>query len=61
MDEFFKTPMGRRFYEATMPAMVRAIERHTKATNRLAAAIEKQNGDVSKSVEPESKDEALDD
>lgn len=52
--EFFQTSMGHRFYEATMPALVRAIEKNTKAMLRLAAAIEKQNGtEVPAEPEPE--------
>ena len=34
--EFFQTMMGKRYYESTLPA-------HTKAMNRLASAIEEQN------------------
>ena len=34
--EFFKTPMGRKYYEGTLPELVRQIE-------RLAEAVEKNN------------------
>lgn len=39
-DEFFKTRMGARFYEGTMPALVEAIQKATAAMNRLAEALE---------------------
>ena len=37
--QFFETPYGRRFFDAQLPNLIKAI-------NRLAEAIEKQNGDV---------------
>lgn len=36
--EFFQTPMGRRYYESTLPKMVETLERIAKAmedANRL--------------------------
>jgi len=43
MPEFFQTTMGHRFYESTMPDLVKAIEHNAKATNRLADAMEENN------------------
>lgn len=34
---FYATVMGRRFYEATMPALVEAIDRLNASLERLAA------------------------
>lgn len=39
MIEFFKTQMGRAFYEGAVPRLIRAVE-------RLADAVEKANEDV---------------
>lgn len=36
MPEFFQTPMGKRFYEGTMPRIARALE-------RIADALEKED------------------
>lgn len=36
---FHLTLMGRRFYEATMPALVEAIERLNRNLERLGAAV----------------------
>lgn len=38
--EFYQTAMGHRFYTATMPELVDTIKAHTKALDRLTAAIE---------------------
>lgn len=43
MVEFFQTVMGHRFYEGTMPDLVKAVEKQAKATNRLADAMEENN------------------
>lgn len=51
--EFFQTGMGRKFYEADVPELIKAI-------NRLAAAVEKSNSlaeDGKKDIaSPESSD-----
>lgn len=39
--QFFQTFMGRKFYEADVPAVVQAIRENTAAINRVAAALEK--------------------
>jgi hypothetical protein len=43
MVEFFQTMMGHRFFEATMPKLVEAVEASAKATKRLAEAMEENN------------------
>jgi hypothetical protein len=43
MSEFFRTQMGRRFFESTMPALVEGIAKATEAMSRLATALEKSN------------------
>ena len=35
MDEFFKTRMGHRFYESTMPELVKQLERLNEILARL--------------------------
>lgn len=39
--QFFQTRMGQRFYEHTMPELVRAVERLNENLERLAAATER--------------------
>jgi hypothetical protein len=44
--EFAKTPMGKRYYEVTLPALVESQNRLAKATeeaNAIQAATNKQN------------------
>ena len=41
--EFFQTGMGHKFFEATMPALVKAIEAQVMVTKRLADAVETNN------------------
>jgi len=44
--EFAKTPMGKRYYEVTLPALVESQNRLAKATeeaNAIQAASNKQN------------------
>ena len=38
MDEFHKTRMGHRFFEQTMPELVRAVHRLADAIERVVAA-----------------------
>lgn len=40
--EFFQTQMGQRFYEGTMPRLVRAIQELADATRFAAAAQNRQ-------------------
>jgi hypothetical protein len=38
--EFFQTGMGRRYYESTLPALVKEMERLANAAERLVALLE---------------------
>ena len=42
MIEFFRTPMGQRFFEATMPSLVRELARLNQNLERLVALAEKR-------------------
>lgn len=48
MSEFFRTQMGHRFYESTMPSLVRELARLNANLERLLALVEH---------EPENPDE----
>ena len=39
MDEFFKTRMGQRFYESTMPKIAEELERLNRNLERLVEAL----------------------
>ena len=41
MSDFFRTPMGQRFYEATMPSLVRELARLNQNLERLLAIVER--------------------
>lgn len=41
--EFHKTVMGNRFYEGTMPRLVKAMERLADQIERLNENLEKEN------------------
>lgn len=41
MSDFFRTAMGHRFYESTMPSLVRELARLNTNLERLLAVIEK--------------------
>ena len=41
MSDFFRTPMGQRFYEATMPSLVRELARLNQNLERLLAVVER--------------------
>ncbi|MBK6690551.1 MAG: hypothetical protein IPG45_39160 [Deltaproteobacteria bacterium] len=41
MSDFFRTPMGQRFYEATMPSLVRELARMNQNLERLLAVAER--------------------
>jgi hypothetical protein len=45
---FFRTQMGHRFYEATMPSIVRELARLNENLERLLAVVERDT----KAVEP---------
>lgn len=51
MSEFFRTPMGQRFYESTMPSLVRELARLNTNVERLLAVIER---DAEKPAEGQS-------
>jgi hypothetical protein len=40
MSEFFRTQMGHRFYESTMPSLVRELARLNENLERLLAVVE---------------------
>ena len=40
--EFFQTPMGRRFYEHTVPELVKQIERVAEALEAILAKVAKK-------------------
>lgn len=42
MSEFFRTQMGHRFYESTMPSLVRELARLNQNLERLVALAEKR-------------------
>jgi hypothetical protein len=50
MSEFFRTQMGHRFYESTMPSLVRELARLNANLERLLAVVERE-------PEPENPDE----
>lgn len=41
MSEFFRTPMGHRFYESTMPSLVRELARLNESLDRVAELLER--------------------
>lgn len=41
MTDFFRTAMGQRFYESTMPALVRELARLNANLERLVALVDK--------------------
>ena len=41
MSEFFRTQMGHRFYESTMPSLVRELARLNTNLERLLAVVER--------------------
>lgn len=48
---FYMTRMGRAFYEATMPALVREVARLNENIERLLAVVER-GGSIEKKAEP---------
>ena len=56
MSDFFRTPMGQRFYEGTMPSLVRELARLNQNLERLLADVErdpKPAPSVSEDAKPE--------
>ena len=49
MDEFFKTRMGQRFYESTMPKIAEELERLNRNLEKLVEAL---------NIQPDSKSPA---
>jgi hypothetical protein len=43
MSEFFRTQMGHRFYESTMPSLVRELARLNANLERLLAVVERES------------------
>ena len=46
MSEFFRTQMGHRFYESTMPSLVRELARLNENLERLAKLLERPAPDA---------------
>ena len=46
--EFYQTRAGRRFYEATLPDLVRELKRLADAAERIATSLEKNDGTATK-------------
>ena len=53
MIEFFRTPMGQRFFEATMPSLVRELARLNQNLERLVALAEKREAKLAEPVTTE--------
>jgi len=53
MSEFFRTQMGHRFFEHTVPELVRSLERIGSMLERIVIALEK----AEKRREREGRDE----
>jgi hypothetical protein len=57
--DFFKTRMGQRFYEATMPKIADQLERLNSNIEALVAELRKLNGNARNealTLQPESRD-----
>ena len=55
MTDFFRTHMGQRFYEATMPSLVRELARLNQNLERLLVVVE--NGTVASTAPEDAKPE----
>jgi hypothetical protein len=42
-DEFYRTAMGRKFYDITLPRIADGLERLATAAERVAAALERRH------------------
>jgi hypothetical protein len=58
MSEFFRTQMGHRFYESTMPSLVRELVRLNANLERLLAVVEheREKPDEGEPTPPPSKE-----
>ena len=58
MSDFFRTQMGHRFYESTMPSLVRELARLNANLERLLAVVEREpeKPDEGKPTPPSSKE-----
>ncbi len=45
MDEFYKTRMGQRFYESTMPKIAQELERLNRNLEALVAVLREHEGE----------------
>ena len=54
MSEFFRTQMGHRFYESTMPSLVRELARLNTNLERLLAVVERDPKGEDGKREPET-------
>ena len=52
MSEFFRTQMGHRFYESTMPSLVRELARLNTNLERLLAVVERDAEGEDRKPEP---------
>ena len=52
MSDFFRTQMGQRFYESTMPSLVRELAKLNENVARLVAALERDNAPKQDQPEP---------
>jgi hypothetical protein len=41
--EFWQTPMGQRFYEGTLPELIRAINELAKSMDKLSEVLERKS------------------
>lgn len=58
MSDFFRTQMGHRFYESTMPSLVRELARFNANLERLLAVVERdaEKPDEGEPTPPPSKE-----
>jgi hypothetical protein len=54
MSEFFRTQMGHRFYESTMPSLVRELARLNTNLERLLSVVERDPKGQDSKREPEA-------
>lgn len=53
MSDFFRTPMGQRFYEGTMPSLVRELARLNQNLERLLTVVEHDAKPAAEHAKPE--------
>ena len=54
MSDFFRTQMGHRFYESTMPSLVRELARLNENLEKLLAVVERDPKGEDGQREPEA-------